>query len=131
MPSACAPTSGRLASNVLIAACTRRALPSRARASRASSFSLPPSRQRPGTRTSSNTTSAVCDCADAHLLELLAHASAPGVPGGNDERRVPAALQLGLDRGDDDVHRTAPCVMPPLVIHVLVPLITHSSFASS
>ena len=45
MPSACAPTSGRLASNVLIAACTRLDLPSRARASRASSFSLPPSRQ--------------------------------------------------------------------------------------
>ena len=45
--------------------------PSRARASRASSFSLPPSRQRPGTRTWSSTTSAVRGT-DAVLVELLA-----------------------------------------------------------
>src|SRR3954451_19421479 len=57
MPSACAPTVGRVASKVDIAGCLAPVRPpSRARASLASSFSLPPSRQRPGTRTSSRTT---------------------------------------------------------------------------
>jgi len=42
--------------------------------------------------------------ADAHLLELLAHLEA-GCAGRDDERRVTAALQLGLDRGDDHMDR--------------------------
>ena len=58
-PSAWAPTAGRVASKVCIAACELPFSPRRTRARRSSSFSLPPSRQRPGTRTSSRTTSAV------------------------------------------------------------------------
>jgi hypothetical protein len=61
MPSACAPTVGRLTSKVAIAACPSAFVPSRARATRASSFSFPPSRQCPGMRTSSRKTPAVCE----------------------------------------------------------------------
>ena len=52
-PTACAPTVGRESSKVRIAACPLELLPSRARASFSSSFSLPPSRQEPGIRQSS------------------------------------------------------------------------------
>ncbi len=61
MPRAWAPTAGRVASKVAMAAWDLDFLPSRARASFSSSLSLPPSRQLPGTRTSSKTTSAVCE----------------------------------------------------------------------
>ena len=81
MPSACAPTVGRLASKVRIAACDCELLPSRARARRSSSFSLPPSRQAPGMRQSSRKTSAVCEARRPCFLTLVP-CSRPLVPGG-------------------------------------------------
>ena len=103
MPSAWAPTVGRVASNVDIAGCFSPEWPrSRARASLASSFSLPPSRQLPGTRTSSSTTSAVCD-ARMPCFRYFWPWLRPFVPGGTTKLRLAAALQLGVDGGDDDV----------------------------
>ncbi len=102
MPNACAPTNGRLASNVLIAACAPRLALLTGTSERASSFSLPPSRQRPGTRTSSSTTSAVCVARMPIFLNFWPIVR-PGVSGPM-TKRVAAALQLGLDRGDDHVH---------------------------
>ena len=71
MPMACAPTLGRVASNVCIAAWRLPRVPSRARARRSSSFSLPPSRQRPGTRQSSRKTSAVCEARSPCFLTFV------------------------------------------------------------
>ena len=103
MPSAWAPTVGRVASNVDIAGCFSPEWPcSRARASLASSFSLPPSRLRPGMRTSSSTTSAVCDARMPCFLYFWPWLR-PWVSGRIDEARLAAALQLGIDGGDDDV----------------------------
>src|SRR5215211_7599316 len=70
MPTACEPTVGRETSNVFIAACPRELSPSRARARRSSSLSLPPRRQEPGTRQSSRWTSAVCDARNPCFLTL-------------------------------------------------------------
>src|SRR5215211_6618034 len=89
MPSACAPTIGRVVSNVLIAACTFELLPSRARASRASSFSAPPSRQEPGTRTSSKSTSPVCEA----RMPIFFSFFPPVTPG----------PEVWVDTGHDDV----------------------------
>ena len=97
MPSAWAPTVGRLASKVCIAACDFDFLPSRTRARRSSSFSLPPSRQEPGTRQSSRWTSAVCEARRPCFL-TLAPCSQPLVPGGIDEGGVAARAELAVDR---------------------------------
>ena len=54
----------------------------------------------------------------------------PGVPGGTTNEACPRLLRSGsTDATTTCTHGT--CVMPPLVIHVFVPLMTHSSFASS
>ena len=126
MPTACAPTAGRVASNVAMAACDFELLPSRARARRSSSFSLPPSRQRPGTRQLSRTTSAVWLARMPCFLNFWPWLS-PGVPGGTTK----AAWPRELSSGSTESTRTCTSAMPPLVIQVLVPLSTHSSFASS
>src|SRR6266545_2131980 len=90
MPSAWAPTVGRDSSNVRIAAWPLDFWPDLARAIRSSRTSLPPSRQRPGTRTSSRNTSAVCDARSPSLRSFLV-AMSPGVPGGD----VGTGLRLG------------------------------------
>ena len=59
--NAIAPTVGRVRSNVFMATWPAELLPSRGRAIRSSNFSRPPTISRPGSRTSSSTTSAVCD----------------------------------------------------------------------
>ena len=76
--------------------------PSRALASLASSFSLPPSRQAPGTRTSSSTTSAVCEARMPCFLYFWP-CDRPGVPGRHDEAGLAPALELRVDGGDHDV----------------------------
>ena len=78
-------------------------LPSRARARRSSSFSLPPSRQRAGDAHVVEDDLGGVAGADAVLLELLAHASDPGVPGGTTKLAWPRAFELGVDRRDDHV----------------------------
>ncbi len=67
---------------------------SRARASRSSSFSLPPSRQWPGTRTPSRTTSAVCEARMPCFLNFCPWLS-PGVPGGTMNDAWPRAPRAG------------------------------------
>ena len=120
---ACAPTIGRVASNVVIAACFSAALPrSRARASLASSFSLPPSRQLPGTRTSSSTTSAVWLARMPCLRNFWPLRQARGA-GRDDEAGLPAALQLRVDRGHDDVHVGDAAVGDPRLRAVEHPLV--------
>ncbi len=132
MPTAWAPTAGRVASKVAMAGC----LPlsslfglfsaSRARASFSSSFSLPPSRHEPGTRTSSSTTSAVCEARMPCFLYFWP-CDRPGVPGGT----MKLAWPRPLSSGSTAATTTWTSAMPPLVIHALVPLSTHSSLASS
>ena len=51
----------------------------------------------------------------------------PGVPGGTTKLAWPRAPSSG----STDATTTWTSAMPPLVIHVLVPLSTHSSLASS
>ena len=77
---AIAPTAGRVFSNVAMEALPRLETPSRARARRASSFSLPPSSQLPGTRQSSRMTSAVCEARMPCFLNFWPW-RIPGVPG--------------------------------------------------
>ena len=78
-------------------------LPSRARASFSSSFSLPPRRQEPGTRTSSKTTSPVWEARMPIFWNFWPAAEAGGA-GRDDEGGLAPGAELGLDRGDDDVH---------------------------
>ncbi len=59
MPTAWAPTPGRVSWNTAMAGWTGSLRPSRAAASRSSNAALPPSRQLPGMRQSSSTISAV------------------------------------------------------------------------
>ncbi len=79
MPSALAPTNGRVTSKVASAPEEPPLLPERARSSLASSFSSPPSRWSSGTRTSSSTSSVVCDARMPILSSFLPIAK-PGVP---------------------------------------------------
>ena len=51
----------------------------------------------------------------------------PGLPGGTMKLAWPRALSSG----STEATTTWRSAMPPLVIQVLVPLMTHSSFASS
>ncbi len=126
MPTAWAPTEGRVASKVAMAAWPPLLLPSRALAIRSSSFSLPPSSSEPGTRTSSNTTSAVW-LARMPILENLVPCDSPGVPGGT----MKLAWPREPSSGSTVATTTWTSAMPPLVIQVLVPLMTHSSLAAS
>ena len=126
MPSACAPTIGRVASNVRIAADPDALAPSRARASRSSSFSLPPTRHEPGTRTSSRKTSAVCEARSPSFFSFLVPTS-PGVPGGT----MNAAWPREPSSGSTHAVTTCTLAMPPLVAYAFWPLRIHSSVASS
>ncbi len=130
MPTAMAPTAGRDASKVAIAAFLTRSPPalarSRARARRSSSFSLPPRRQWPGTRTSSRTTSAVWEARMPCFLNFWPW-ERPGVFGGT----MKDAWPLEPMSGSTTATTTWTLAMPPLVAQVLVPLRTHSSLASS
>ncbi len=135
MPMACAPTAGREASKVAIAAFfpaapvpraeAAPAARSRARARRSSSFSLPPSRQCPGILTSSRTTSAVCEARMPCFLNFWPWES-PEVPGGTMNEAWPRAPRAGSTVAT----MTCTSAMPPLVAQVLVPVSTHSSVAS-
>ena len=126
MPIACAPTVGRLISNVCMAAWPRPFLPSRARARRSSSFSLPPRRQEPGMRQSSRKTSAVCEARMPCFLTLVP-ISRPFVPGG----MTNAAWPRDLSSLSTEATTTCTLAMPPLVAHAFCPFSTHSSLASS
>ena len=126
MPSAWAPTVGLLASKVCIAACDLERLPSRARARRSSSFSLPPSRQEPGMRQSSRWTSAVWEARRPCFL-TLAPCSQPFVPGGITK----AAWPRERSSRSTEAMTTWTSAMPPLVAQAFWPLSTHSSLASS
>ena len=126
MPIAWAPTVGRLASKVCIAACDFDFLPSRTRARRSSSFSLPPSRQAPGTRQSSRWTSAVCEARMPCFL-TFAPCSQPFVPGG----MTKAAWPREPSSRSTEAITTWTSAMPPLVAQAFWPLSTHSSLASS
>ena len=127
MPTAMAPTAGRVASKVAMAGCLAPVFCcSRARASFSSSLSLPPSSRRPGMRTSSSTTSAVCDARMPCFLYFWP-CDRPVVPGGMTKLAWPRPLSSGSTVATT----TWTSAMPPLVIHALVPLSTHSSLASS
>src|SRR6266480_4882356 len=126
MPTACAPTVGRESSNVLIAACPLELLPSRARASFSSSFSLPPSRQEPGIRQSSRWTSAVCE-ARIPCFFTFAPCSSPLVPGGITN---PACPREPSSRSTEAI-TTCTSAIPPLVAQAFCPFSTHSSLPSS
>ena len=102
MPSAWAPTVGREASKVFMAAWLVERLPSRARASFSSSLSLPPRRQWPGTRHVVEHDLGGVGGADAHLLELLALGEARGVRR-HDEAGLAPGPELGVDRGHHHV----------------------------
>src|SRR6266851_670400 len=80
-PTAIAATVGLEASKVFIAACSPLAWPAASLASLASSLCLPPTRQWPGTRTSSSTTSAVCEALTPCLRNFCPW-ERPLVPGG-------------------------------------------------
>ncbi len=126
MPTACAPTVGRVRSNVPIAACERERWPSRARASRSSSFSLPPSTFAAGIRQSSRKTSAVCEARRPCFLTLVPIVS-PGVPG----PITNAAWPRARSSGSTVATTTWTSAMPPLVAQAFWPLSTHSLVASS
>ena len=112
MPSACAPTVGRSSLEGRASPPGPwRCLPSRARASRSSSFSLPPSRQRPGTRQSSRWTSAVCEARMPCFLTSGALLEALGA-GRDDEARRGRASRA---RGRPTAITTWTSAMPPLV----------------
>ncbi len=121
-----AATVGRVASKVFIAACDDDFLPSRTLARRASSFSLPPSRQLPGMRQSSNTTSAVWLALMPCFLYFWPW-DRPGVLGGTTKLAWPREPSSGSTTATT----TCTSAMPPLVAHALVPFRTHSSLASS
>jgi len=123
MPSAWAPTIGRESSNVFSAVDERCDLPSRARASRPSSFSMPPSTFSAGTVQSSSSTSAVCEARMPIFFSFLPMRR-PLVPGGTTKLawpRVPSS-------GSTAATTTWTSAMPPLVMNIFWPLITHSPF---
>ena len=114
--------SGRDASNVAIAVWLADALPSRTRASRSSSFSLPPRRLRPGDPAVLQDHLGGVARADAHLLELLSLGD-PRRALGHDEARLSARAELGIDRRDDHVQVREPAVGDPGLRAVEHPLV--------
>ena len=102
MPSAEAPTSGRVISKVARASAERDFCPERPRSSFFCSFSSPPSRFSTGIRQSSRTISAVCEARIPSLLSFLPWAQA-GRALLDHERRLAAGAELGVDGGDDHV----------------------------
>ena len=126
MPIAWAPTVGRLASKVCIAAWPPPLRPSRTRARRSSSFSLPPSRFAFGTRQSSRNTSAVCEARRPCFLTFVP-CEMPGVSIGITN----AAWPREPSSGSTVAMTTWTSAMPPLVAHAFWPLMTQVSVASS
>ena len=128
MPIACAPTAGPGALEGRHRRVGRAplAVPSRARASRASSFSLPPSRQRAGDPHLVEHHLGGVRGADAVLGELLALAEPLGA-GRHHEAGLAAGPQLRVDDGGHDVDVGDAAVGGP----GLGAVETHSSFASS
>ena len=126
IPIAWAPTVGRVRLERLHRRLALAAGPSRARAMRSSSFSLPPSRHEPGTRQSSRKTSAVCEARRPCFLTFVP-ISRPLVPGG----MTNAAWPREPSSRSTDATITWTLAMPPLVAHAFWPLRTHSSLASS
>ena len=123
MPSACAPTVGRVASNVAIAGCFSPEWPrSRERASLASSLSLPPSSWRPGMRTSSSTTSAVCD-ARMPCLRYFWPWLRPFVPGPMTKLAWPRPLSSGSTAATTTWTSAMPAVGDPRLRAVEHPLV--------
>ena len=122
IPSACAPTVGREASKVCIAAWDLLFLPSRTRARRSSSLSLPPSTYSAGTRQSSRNTSAVCEarspCFETFVPWAMPLASLIGT--------TKAACPRAPSSRSTDAITTCTSAMPPFVAHAFWPLITHS-----
>ena len=122
MPRACAPTVGRVASKVCRAACPRPPRPSRARARRSSSFSLPPSRQRARDAAVVEVDVGGVRGAQPVLLDLGALLEALGARR-DDEGGVAARAELAVDRGDDDVHAGDAAVGGPRLLAVEDPLV--------
>ena len=102
MPSAEAPTSGRVISKVARASAPRDFLPSRPRCSLRSSFSSPPSRFSTGMRQSSSTISAVCEARMPSFDSFLPWLR-PGRVLADDEGGLAARAERRVDGGDDDV----------------------------
>ena len=123
MPSACAPTVGRVASKV----CHRRlrlapsCLRGRGRGARRASPCRRAGRQ-PGTRQSSRWTSAVCEARRPCFL-TLAPCSQPRRARRDDEGGVTARAELAVDRGDDDVDVGDAAVGRPRLLAVEDPLV--------
>ena len=127
MPSAWAPTVGRVASNVAIAGCFSPVWPRLAGPGQLGvELLLAAEQAAPGTRTSSSTTSAVCDARMPCFLYFWP-CDRPFVPGGTTKLAWPRPFSSGSTAATT----TWTSAMPPLVIHALVPLSTHSSLASS
>ena len=103
MPSAEAPTIGRVISNVASALDEPPFCPERARSSLRSSFSLPPSRFSIGNAHVLEDHLGGLRCADADLVLLLALRE-PGRVLGDDEGGLAAVAQVGVDGGHDHVH---------------------------
>src|SRR6185437_16121995 len=82
-------------------------------------------RHRPGTLTSSSTTSAVCE-ARTPSLRNFCPCDRPLVPGG----MMKLACPLLPNAGSTEATTTWTSAMPPFVAHALVPFSTHSSVAS-
>src|SRR5712692_2422617 len=123
MPRAWAPTIGRESSNVFNATDDRWCVPSRARASLASSFSIPPSTFSSGMVQSSSSTSAVCEARMPIFLSFLPWRM-PFVPGGTTKLawpRVPSS-------GSTAATTTWTSAMPPLVMKIFWPLRTQLPF---
>ena len=77
-------------------------------------------------RQSSNTTSPVCDARMPIFLNFWP-AERPGVPAGTTKLAWPRDPSCG----STEATTTLRSAMPPFVIQVFVPLMTHSSLASS
>ena len=123
MPSADAPTSGRVSSKVASAFEERPVdSPERARASFFSSFSWPPSRYSIGTRQSSRITSEVCE-ARMPSLDSFLPIDSPGVSLGTTNEAWPRWPRSGSTVATT----TVTLAMPPFVMKTLVPLSTQSS----
>ena len=122
MPSAEAPTSGRVISKVASASAERDFFPERARSSFFSSFSSPPSRFSAGMRQSSRITSAVWEARMPSFVSFLPWLR-PGVPLPTTKEAWPRVPRLGSTVATT----TWTSAMPPLVMKTLVPLRTHSS----
>src|SRR3954469_13691461 len=130
MPIACAPTVGRLTSNVDIAAWVRARVPSGTRGSPPSSFSLAPRAEPlPAAEQARARHPAVVEedlrgggGAQA-VLAQLEPALEPRGASRHDERGLPARAELGLDRRHDHVQARDAAVGGPRLLPVEHPLV--------